>query len=53
MDHEISQKQAKKPWKTPTLRKFELTEDECSQLRASDDPIAQLLKIRPNIMSEK
>ena len=38
-----------KPWNTPALRKFELTEDDLAQLRASDDPMALLLKIRPDI----
>lgn len=48
MDRELPQKQAKKPWTTPTLRTIELTEEERAQLEASDDPMAQLLKIRRN-----
>lgn len=49
MDREIFQKQAKKPRSTPTLRKIELTDDERAQLQESDDPMAQLLRIRPDI----
>lgn len=49
MDREADQKPAKKPWKPPALREFSLTEDERAQLRASEDPMALLLKIRPDI----
>jgi len=49
VDQEADQKPDKKPWKTPVLRKFELTEDEVARLRASGDPMALLLKIRPHI----
>ena len=49
MDREVDQKPGKKPWKAPVLRKFKLTEDEVVQLRASADPMALLLKIKPDI----
>lgn len=38
-----------KPWKAPTLRKFELTEDELAKLRASEDPMALLLNMKPEL----
>lgn len=51
MDRELPQKGAKKPWTAPTLRKIELSEEERAQLKASDDPIAELLKMRRNLGS--
>ena len=49
MEREADRKPAKKPWKTPALQEFDLTEDERSQLQASEDPMALLSKIRPDI----
>ena len=44
-----AQKPAKKAWKSPSLRTIKLTEDEIAELRASDDPMTLLPKIRPDI----
>jgi hypothetical protein len=49
VDREIDQKPDKKTWKAPVLRKVDLTQDELVQLRASEDPMALLLKIKPDI----
>ena len=49
MDREADQKPAKKPWKTPALRTIDLTEDERAQLRQSDDPVALLSRLRPDL----
>jgi len=38
-----------KPWEKPMLTKIHLTEDELSKLRASDDPMALLFKLRPEL----
>ena len=38
-----------KPWTKPQLRKIPLTDNEVAQLRASDDPMALLLKIKPEL----
>lgn len=38
-----------KPWKAPVLEKYDLTEDELAKLRASDDPMALLLTMRPEL----
>lgn len=53
MDREADQKSAKKPWKSPALRTFDLTDDERAQLRASEDPMALLFKIRPDIKADE
>lgn len=42
-------KEGLEPWEKPELRKYDLTEDEVAQLRASDDPMGLLLKLRPEI----
>ena len=51
VDRGADQKPAKKPWKTPAIRKFDLTEDDRALLRASEDPMSLLLEIRPDIKS--
>ena len=38
-----------KPWGKPMLTRIDLTEDELSKLRASDDPMALLLKLKPEL----
>jgi len=38
-----------KPWEKPMLTSIDLTEDELSKLRASDDPMALLLKLKPEL----
>jgi hypothetical protein len=38
-----------KPWKTPRLRKVELTEDEVARLRAAEDPMALVVEMRPEL----
>ncbi len=42
-------KGAKKPWVTPSVRSIELTEEERKQLKASDDAMALLLKMNPEL----
>ena len=37
------------PWETPALRKISLTEKEIEALRASDDPMALLLAMKPEL----
>lgn len=51
MDRGTDQKPAKgsKPWATPSLRTIRLTQDERDQLEESDDPMALLLKLRPEL----
>ena len=46
---EADQSAPKEPWETPGLRKIDLTEGEIEQLRASDDPMSLLLKLRAEI----
>lgn len=48
MDAKDNQKAARKPYSAPKLRKFELTDDEAARLRASGDPMAELLKMKPD-----
>jgi hypothetical protein len=40
-------------WEKPELKKYDLTEDEIRQLRASDDPMALLLKLKPEITKDR
>lgn len=51
MDREADQGPGKgrKPWKTPRLRKLELTEDEIARLRAAEDPMALLVEMKPEL----
>ena len=51
VDRGADQKPAKKRWKTPAIRKFNLTEDDSALLRASKDPMSLLLEIRADIKS--
>ena len=51
MDQGADRKPAKKPWKAPELRKFDLTQDEVARLRASEDPMSLLLEMRQGIKS--
>lgn len=44
-------KEERKAWTKPELRRFKLTEEEVSALRASDDPMALLLKLKPEIVA--
>ena len=43
----------KKSYRAPTLRKFELTEGERTELQKSDDPMALLFTLRPEIKTGK
>jgi hypothetical protein len=45
-------KQELKPWTKPVLRRIPLTDDELAQLRASEDPMALLLKIKRELSAE-
>lgn len=38
-----------KPWEKPMVTQIDLTEDELSKLRASEDPMALLLKMKPEL----
>ena len=49
MDQESAPKLAKKGWATPAVRTVDLSDDERAQLRASKDPMALLLKLRPDL----
>ena len=39
----------RKPWAAPTLRRIKLTEEELAELKASDDPMDHLLKLKPEL----
>lgn len=43
----------KKPWTKPELKKIKLTDDEVAALRASDDPMALLMKLKPELGRKK
>jgi hypothetical protein len=38
-----------KPWKKPMVTQIDLTDEELSKLRASNDPMALLLKMKPEL----
>lgn len=38
----------KKPYSAPKLRRFDLTQEEADRVRKSDDPMAELLKLKPD-----
>lgn len=40
---------AREPWTTPTLRSIDLTADEVAALRESDDPMALLFEMKPEL----
>lgn len=41
----------KKRWTQPALRRIKLTGEERSVLRASEDPLALLVKMKPDLQS--
>jgi hypothetical protein len=43
-------KPAKCAWSAPKLRRYELTEKEVEQLRKADDPMRELLAVKPELM---
>ena len=45
----VEGKPAPKPWTKPELRRYKLTEEEIAALRAADDPMILLLKMKPAI----
>ena len=49
MNRESDHKPAKKPWTAPTLRNYELTEDEIAKLRTAKDPMALLFEMKPEL----
>lgn len=51
MDREVDRKPDKrlKPYEAPTLRRCKLTKDEAVQLRASEDPMALLFELKPEL----
>ena len=52
MNQESEPKPAKKAWTTPAVRTVDLSDEERAQLRASKDPKALLLKLRPDLKPE-
>ena len=40
-----------KPWEKPMVSQIDLTEDELSRLRASEDPMASLFETKPELGS--
>lgn len=42
----LGPKSVRKPWKSPEIRKIELTDEDKEALRSSDDPMALLLKLK-------
>lgn len=40
---------ARKPWTKPVLRKIKLTDEEIASLRGAADPMALLLKMKPDL----
>lgn len=41
-----------KPWEKPMVTRIDLAEDELSKPRASEDPMALLLKMKPELGSQ-
>jgi hypothetical protein len=41
-----------KPWEKPVVTQVDLTEDELGKLRVSEDPMALLLKMKPELGSK-
>ena len=39
----------RKPWAAPTLRRIKLSDEELAELRAADDPMDHLLKMKPEL----
>lgn len=46
---ETREPDVKQPWETPELRNIPLTDEEVAKLRASDDPMALLLEMKPEL----
>jgi hypothetical protein len=42
----------KRGWSTPKLRRYDLTNKELDQLRAAEDPMRELLAMKPELKSE-
>ena len=42
----------KRVWSTPKLRRYDLTNKELDQLRAAEDPMRELLAMKPELKSE-
>ena len=41
--------QAKRAWSTPTLRRYDLTDQELDRLRKAEDPMRELLAMKPEL----
>lgn len=41
---------ARKPWIKPEVRVDKLTDADLTRLRSSNDPMAELLKIKPDLL---
>jgi hypothetical protein len=39
----------RKPWAAPMLRRIKLSEEELAELKAADDPMDRLLKLKPEL----
>lgn len=50
MDEKL--KPEKQSWSKPTLRKYELTEEELAEIRESDDPMAKLKTVKPELFDK-
>lgn len=46
---ENTAKPAKRAWSAPKLRRYELTEQEVEKLRKADDPMRELLAMKPEL----
>lgn len=44
---------AKRAWSAPQLRRYELTEQELGQLRRAEDPMRELLAMKPELTRRK
>lgn len=50
---EDSAKSAKRAWSTPQLRCDKLTDQELEQLRRAEDPMRELLAMKPELARRK
>ena len=40
-------------WSTPTLRRYELTDEEMDELRKAEDPLRRLLALKPELAKRR
>lgn len=46
-------KPTKRAWSAPQLRRYELTDQELEQLRRAEDPMRELLAMKPELTMRK